>query len=74
MAIPPDYEAALDTFVDKLTKNLRDNLYSAVLYGSAVRGNLVKKVSDLNVVIILNESGLSGFPNKTRGSSGVCRG
>lgn len=35
---------------------LRDNLHSCVLYGSAVRGNLVPGRSDINLLIVLDRS------------------
>lgn len=42
--------------MDTLKNTLRDNLHSCVLYGSAVRGNIVPDVSDLNLLIVLAES------------------
>jgi len=35
---------------------LGDNLYSSILYGSAVRGGIKPGVSDINLLIILNRS------------------
>ena len=35
---------------------LGDNLYSCCVYGSAVRGNSIDGVSDINLLIIINES------------------
>jgi hypothetical protein len=55
-ALPPETQAALDRAVSALTKTLGANLHSLVLYGSAVRGNLVPRVSDLNLLILLDES------------------
>jgi predicted nucleotidyltransferase len=54
--LPPETQAALDRVVAVLTKTLGANLHSLLLYGSAVRGNLVPKVSDLNLLILLEES------------------
>jgi predicted nucleotidyltransferase len=54
--LPPETQAALDRVVSALTKTLGANLHSLVLYGSAVRGNLVPKTSDLNLLILLEES------------------
>ena len=54
--LPAEAQAALDRVVSTLTKTLGANLHSLVLYGSAVRGNLVPKVSDLNLLILLEES------------------
>jgi hypothetical protein len=54
--LPPETQAALDRVVAALTRTLGANLHSLVLYGSAVRGNLVPSVSDLNLLILLEES------------------
>jgi len=54
--LPAETQGALDAVVASLTKTLGANLHSLVLYGSAVRGNLVPKVSDLNLLILLEES------------------
>ena len=55
-ALPPETQAALDGAADALKKTLGANLHSLLLYGSAVRGNLVPKVSDLNLLVLLEES------------------
>jgi len=49
-------EDILNGTVDALRQELGDNLYSCCLYGSAVRGNAIEGVSDLNLLIILNQS------------------
>jgi hypothetical protein len=54
--LPPETQEALDRAVAALKKTLGENLHSLVLYGSAVRGNLVPKISDLNLMILLEES------------------
>ena len=46
----------LDRAVAAMRQALGENLCSCSLYGSAVRGNAVEGVSDLNVLIILRES------------------
>ncbi|MEO6036635.1 MAG: hypothetical protein ABIQ35_15400 [Verrucomicrobiota bacterium] len=50
----------LQTFVDQalaaLKGELGENLYSCCLYGSAVRGNVIEGVSDINLLIVLNQS------------------
>lgn len=56
MNLPPEMQAALDSVLAALKSRLRDNLYSCALYGSAVRGNIVSGVSDLNLLIVLAES------------------
>lgn len=52
----PKLEAALNRAVESLKAALGDRLYSCCLYGSAVRGNVIEGVSDLNLLIVLNES------------------
>ncbi|MDH5327322.1 MAG: nucleotidyltransferase domain-containing protein [Gammaproteobacteria bacterium] len=54
--LPVDYKQALDRLADKLPRLLGGNLYSCIVYGSAVRGNVVRGHSDINFLIILNES------------------
>jgi hypothetical protein len=39
-----------------LKKSLGNNLYSCCVYGSSVRGDAVEGVSDINFLIVLNES------------------
>lgn len=47
---------SLDTLARRLQTTLGDNLYSLVLYGSAVRGEYVPGVSDVNLMLVLNAS------------------
>ncbi|MBI3856113.1 MAG: nucleotidyltransferase domain-containing protein [Planctomycetes bacterium] len=54
--LPPKVQEALDRATGALKKTLGANLHSLVLYGSAVRGNLLEKVSDLNLLILLEQS------------------
>lgn len=49
-------ESVLERAVASLKTELGGNLYSCCLYGSAVRGNAIEGVSDLNLLIVLNES------------------
>ena len=52
----PKLLATLDKVLDTLQKELGGKLHSCYVYGSAVRGNLIEGVSDINLLIILNES------------------
>ncbi len=52
----PKLESVLLETVAALKSALGDNLYSCSLYGSAVRGNAIEGVSDLNLLIVLNAS------------------
>jgi predicted nucleotidyltransferase len=54
--VHPKLESTLNQAVKALESELGSNLYSCCLYGSAVRGNAIKGVSDLNLLIVLNES------------------
>ncbi len=49
-------EATLLRIVDALKTELGGNIHSCYLYGSAVRGNAIEGVSDLNLLIVLDES------------------
>lgn len=54
--VPAAWQEALDETLGALRNELGNNLYSVVLYGSAARGDFVPGVSDVNVLIVLNES------------------
>lgn len=54
--LPERYQAALAAVHRRLSHTLGENLWSCVLYGSAVRGDLVEGVSDLNLLLILERS------------------
>lgn len=54
--LPDNYYTTLVQVYENLQTKLGENIYSCILYGSAVRGGIVDKVSDLNLLIILNES------------------
>jgi hypothetical protein len=49
-------QETLDQAVSALRAELGDNLFSCCLYGSAVRGNSIEGVSDINLLILLNQS------------------
>ena len=49
-------DSVLDPVVASLRATLGGNLHSCILYGSAVRGDLVPGVSDINLLIVLQES------------------
>ena len=53
--LPPEMRAALDQAVAALKSKLQENLHSLIIYGSAVRGNVVPGVSDLNLLVVLRE-------------------
>ena len=49
-------QGILDQAAGALRAELGDNLFSCCVYGSAVRGNAIEGVSDINLLIILNQS------------------
>ncbi|MDB6108672.1 MAG: hypothetical protein JWR69_422 [Pedosphaera sp.] len=49
-------QSTLDQIVSSLKGALGDNLYSCCVYGSAVRGDAIEGVSDINLLILLNDS------------------
>jgi predicted nucleotidyltransferase len=54
--VPSLYQITLARAVEALKARLGENLYSCILYGSIVRGNAVPKVSDINLLLVLNDS------------------
>ena len=55
----PNLDSVLAKILTCLRRELGDNLYSCCLYGSAVRGDAVEGISDINLLIILDESTLA---------------
>ena len=51
-------DRSVEKFVEALKKNLRGDLLSIVLYGSAASGDFEKKYSDYNVMVVVEELGL----------------
>lgn len=56
MAIPVYYDTVINQMCANLKRLLAENLYSCVLYGSTVRGNVIPGVSDINLLLVLQES------------------
>ena len=54
--VNPTLEVILDRTIEALKTELGVNLHSCCLYGSAVRGNAVEGVSDLNLLIVVVDS------------------
>ena len=54
--LPERYQSALVNVHRRLRHTLGDNLWSCVVYGSAVRGDVVDGQSDLNLLLILERS------------------
>jgi predicted nucleotidyltransferase len=65
-----NFQGTLDQAVDALRLELGQNLYSCCVYGSAVRGNAIEGVSDINLLIILNESNVAAHQAITRAIGG----
>jgi hypothetical protein len=53
--VSTNLQDALDQAVSALRRELGDNLFSCCVYGSAVRGNSIVGVSDINLLVILNQ-------------------
>lgn len=49
-------EATLEEAVGTIKAALGENLHACCLYGSAVRGNAIEGVSDINLLLVLKES------------------
>lgn len=54
--LPKSVQQELNRVVAGLRGKLDDNLYSLILYGSTVRGAFDQRSSDINLLIILNQS------------------
>lgn len=67
----PKLQDALDQAVRALHAELGDNLYSCCVYGSAVRGNVIEGISDINLLIILNQSSSEAHQAVARAMSGL---
>ncbi len=52
----PSVQKTLDLAVRQLIAGLGTNLYSCCVYGSSVRGNAVEGKSDINLLVVLNDS------------------
>jgi len=52
--IDPQTERTLESFRDALTEQLGDELTSLVLFGSATGAHFTERVSDLNVLVVLD--------------------
>jgi predicted nucleotidyltransferase len=49
-------DVAVERIVRALVASLGENLHACILYGSAVRGDLLPRASDLNLLIVLEHS------------------
>jgi len=56
MSQSTDMKTAVERTAARLVQTLGENLHSCILYGSVVRGEMVDKVSDINLLIVLTES------------------
>jgi predicted nucleotidyltransferase len=54
--VDPKLQSALDHALAALRSELGDNLFSCCLYGSAVRGDAIEGISDINLLIVLHQS------------------
>jgi predicted nucleotidyltransferase len=69
--VNPKFEAELSRAVEVLKTEVGDKLHACCLYGSAVRGNAIEGVSDLNLLIVLNESDAAAHEAVARALKGL---
>jgi len=67
----PKLQATLEQAVGALRSELGENLFSCCVYGSAVRGNAIEGVSDLNLLIVLNQSNTGAHQAVARAIGGL---
>lgn len=67
----PKLQATLDQAVRALRSELGENLFSCCVYGSAVRGNAIDGVSDLNLLLVLNQSNVAAHQAVARAIGGL---
>lgn len=67
----PKLKAVLDPAVEALRRELGDNLFSCCVYGSAVRGNAIEGMSDINLLIVLNQSNCGAHEAVARAIGGL---
>lgn len=67
----PKLQATLDHAVGALRRELGENLFSCCVYGSAVRGNAIEGVSDVNLLIVLNQSNTAAHQAVARAIGGL---
>ena len=67
----PPPAPTLDQAVAALCRELGDNLFSCCVYGSAVRGNAIAGVSDINLLVILKQSDIAAHQAVARAIGGL---
>jgi predicted nucleotidyltransferase len=53
--LPPELRARLDELVTSLKTELKDNLVSLIVFGSAVRGGWIERKSDVDLVLVMRD-------------------
>jgi len=66
LKISPKAVELLQDYVLKLQDVFQDNLLSVILYGSAARGEFMHRHSNLNVLIVLADTGLEKFKSAAK--------
>ncbi|MBN2453419.1 MAG: hypothetical protein JXB40_04075 [Candidatus Omnitrophica bacterium] len=61
LKLPVKLKSVLDAFIDRLKNCYGDGLISAILYGSASSGEFSDKYSNLNIMIVLDDTGLKNL-------------
>lgn len=57
------HRKTLDDFIGRLRETYKDDLISVVLYGSAARGEFSGKHSNINLLVVLSNTGLDNLGN-----------
>lgn len=66
MALEPKIKAVLDDFIQKLKNIYQEGLLSVILYGSAASGEFINKRSNINLLVVLNNTGLDNLSRCSR--------
>src|SRR5688572_15108843 len=69
----PKLQVTLDQAIRALRSELGENLFSCCVYGSAVRGNTIEGVSDVNLLIVLNRSSAGAHQAVARAIGGMAQ-
>jgi predicted nucleotidyltransferase len=59
IALPKEKIKAIRGFLETLRKTYGDDLVSVILYGSAASGDFIEKHSNINLLVVLSDTGLA---------------
>ena len=61
LKLPEKFKKTLDDFIRRLRNTYEENLISIILYGSAASGEFTQRHSNINLLIVLNDTGLDNL-------------